>query len=49
MVVWAARTLFQPSVRNVRMPFSIALCAIVEAGARFRINGRTASLRMSNS
>ena len=34
MVVRPALTLFQPSVRKVRIPPSIALAAIVEAGAR---------------
>ena len=40
MVVWPARTLFQPSVRRVRIPPSMALCAMVMAGARFKISGR---------
>src|SRR5207237_9805131 len=47
MVVWAARTLFQPSMRRVRMPCTIAFCAIVEAGARLRIRGRKDSFRLS--
>ena len=49
MVVTPAFTLFQPSVRNVRMPFSIARCAIVEAAERFKMRGRMLSFKINNS
>ena len=49
MVVTPAFTLFQPSVRSVRMPASIARAAMVVAGARFMISGRKASVTSSSS
>jgi len=42
-------TLFHPSIRNVRIPCSIALAAIVEAAARLKIKGRRFSFSTSNS
>ena len=49
IVVSPALTLFQPSVRSVRIPPSRARWAMVVAGARLKISGRIASETRSSS
>ena len=49
MVVLAALTFFQPSLRKVLMPFSIDLAAITEELARVMMSERISSSMKSNS